>query len=66
MEEIKDGIIYLTSEIKFESDALSVKEALSSLTLAASMGLDIFLIISLVGSFLILGVFSYVNNYYKI
>ncbi|MCQ2086982.1 MAG: ABC transporter ATP-binding protein/permease [Bacilli bacterium] len=50
---------YLSHEIKLENDALSILEALSSLTTAASIGLDIFLVISLVGSFLIIVIFAY-------
>lgn len=49
----------LNQEIKMENDALSIKEAISSLTLAATYGLDIFLAISLIGSVLIVGVFTY-------
>lgn len=49
----------LTEEIKVENDSLTIKEALESLTLAATYGLDIFLVIALVGSALILGIFSY-------
>lgn len=50
---------YLTEEIKLENDSLTIKEALVSLTTAASVGLDIFLVIAILGSVLILGVFSY-------
>ena len=56
IESIND---YLENEVKLDSDCLSVKEAMLSLTTAANVGLDIFLVIALVGSFLILGVFSY-------
>ena len=45
--------------MKITNDSLSIKEALTSLTTAATIGLDVFLFISLVGSILILCVFSY-------
>ena len=50
---------YLDKEIKLSNDSLSIKDAVSSLTIAATVGLDIFLVIALIGSVLILGVFSY-------
>lgn len=50
---------YLQNDVRLENDSLSVKEALESLTLAASVGLEIFLVIALMGSILIVGVFSY-------
>ena len=58
-DDIEKLNTYLSKELKLESDSLSIKEAMLSLTTAASIGLDIFLIISLLGSFLLLGVFSY-------
>lgn len=56
VEELNE---YLNNEIKLENDSLAIKEALFSLTTAAGVGLDIFLVISLIGSVLILGVFSF-------
>ena len=50
---------YLEDDIKLSNDSLTIKEALSSLTMAATVGLDVFLIIALIGSVLILGVFSF-------
>ena len=50
---------YLKNEIKLTNDSLTIKEALDSLTTAATVGLDVFLVIALIGSVLILGVFSF-------
>ena len=58
-QKVEELSKYLTNEIKLTNDSLSIKEAISSLTTAATVGLDIFLVIALVGSILILGVFSY-------
>ena len=58
-EKIEELSKYLVDEIKLSNDSLTIKEALSSLTTAATVGLDVFLVIALIGSILILGVFSY-------
>ena len=58
-DKVEELSKYLSNEIKLNNDSLTIKEALSSLTTAASAGLDVFLIIALIGSLLILGVFSY-------
>lgn len=58
-ERVEELKTFLDGEIKLENDSLTIKEALSSLTLAATYGLDIFLVIALSGSVLIVGVFSY-------
>ena len=58
-EKIEELSKYLVNEIKLSNDSLTIKEALSSLTTAATVGLDVFLVIALIGSILILGVFSY-------
>ncbi|MCR5309762.1 MAG: ATP-binding cassette domain-containing protein [Bacilli bacterium] len=58
-EKVDELLKYLSNEIKLTNDSLTIKEALASLTLAATVGLDVFLIIALVGSVLILGVFSF-------
>ena len=58
-EKVEELSKYLENEIKLSSDSLTIKDALSSLTTAASVGLNIFLVIALIGSVLILGVFSY-------
>ena len=56
IEELKN---YLSKDINLDNDSLTIKEALMSLTLAASYGLEIFLVIAIAGSVLIVGVFSY-------
>ena len=58
-EKVEELSKYLENEIKLSNDSLTIKDALSSLTTAASVGLNIFLVIALIGSVLILGVFSY-------
>ena len=58
-EKVDELLKYLSNEIKLTNDSLTIKEALASLTMAATVGLDVFLIIALVGSVLILGVFSF-------
>lgn len=58
-EEIKKLTAYLCNDIAYENNSLEVAEALDSLTYAATIGLNVFLIICLAGSAMILGVFSF-------
>lgn len=57
--KIEDLLKENIENIKIENDSLTIKEAIISLTTAATYGLDIFLVIALAGSVLIVGVFSY-------
>lgn len=59
LDKVEDFSSYFDDELKFESDGLTIKEALESLTYAANIGLEIFLLIAFIGSLLILGIFSF-------
>lgn len=50
---------YLSGELKLTNSSLEVKEAMDSLTYAADIGIKIFLIITIIGSILIISIFTY-------
>ena len=53
--------IFQNNEIVINNDAITVKQALSSFVEAATMGTEIFLIITIVGSILILGITTFAS-----
>ncbi len=58
-EKIKEDIASLPSPFVLSSNAITVSDAMKDLVRAASMGMDLFLIIALIGTSLILGIVSF-------
>ena len=56
---LKDYIDLVQSPLKIESPSLTISDALFSLINAATLGMELFLIIALVGTTLILGIISF-------
>lgn len=59
VSEIQNDINQIETPLKITSSALTITETLLDLVNAATMGMEIFLIIALVGTALILGILSY-------
>ena len=56
---LKDYIDLVQSPLKIESPSLTISDALFSLINAATLGMELFLVIALVGTTLILGIISF-------
>lgn len=56
---LKDYIELVQSPLKIESPSLTISDALFSLINAATLGMELFLVIALVGTTLILGIISF-------